>query len=1184
MLRTICVSFLLVSGLMAQEFRGTITGLVTDSSKAAVPNANVQVKNLGTNEIVVSVTNGEGGYTAPLLSPGTYSISTTIAGFKAFTRSGVVLNVGQTVTVNLVLEVGAITEAVVVTGDAPLLETGSSDRGAVIDNLQVTEFPLNARNPFMLSMLTAGVDYNGNLIYQRPFDNGAIATWGMNGSLGTNSEYLLDGVTNDSQAGSNNIGLVPPVDAVQEFKIQTNSYDAQYGHTGGGIVNVTLKSGTNAFHGSVYEFARRNAWDANSFQNNAAGALKTGHRLDQYGVQAAGPIWIPKLWDGRNKTFFMSNYERYRERTPTPYYLSEPEPEMRTGNFSKLVNSLGQPITIYDPTTGSNVNGTWTRAPFPGNVIPAARINPMAQKILGYLPLPNTTTPGFNYSVNDLFESGGAMLFGDSFYNFAAKFDFYAGTKHRFFFRSANNDRHEFDSRNGIPFGTLGEDGGRTWRLNDAYALDWVATISPHLLFNLRGSFSRFVAKQPFPGNQGFDLMTLGFPASLVNQLPQAGWFGRYEFANYISLPNLSGYELGQIQNANYTNTVAILPTVTSIRGSHTIHAGMDIRWVQYLPQSPGEPFDLGADTGFTQKNYSLADGLSGDAFASWLLGTPSTGRVDYNVFPVFLYKYYAPYIQDDWKVTRRLTLNLGLRFDFNVQPNERYNRLNRGFDYTDTNPVDSLINRTQFPGFPTVTGGLLFAGVGGQPRDATNLDKNTPQPRIGGAFQISRKLVFRGGWGRYYFNPTNAAQQTYGYSQTTSLVSSLDGGETAIPNLINNPFPTGVQVPPGSSKGLESLLGSSLTVVNPNFKLPYVNQFSAGFQYEITNGVKLEASYVGNRSKDQQDTRAVNTYNLALRQQCDLMEGGTPSYCLQLLPNPFYGLQQFAGTSLFSSPTVTRASQNVPYPEFGSVTETMLNDASSWYNSMQITAQTRRWAGLNLLTTYTLSKNIYQAGYNDTQRLVLQEGVTSTDRTHRITIATVYQLPIGTGRHWLKTSHGVVSRLASGWETNWIVQWQSGLPWALPSNVVYLKPAEVSNINWSAPIVQGVSPCVEKWNSNGTITMQPFSVAAGCTSASFLETPQYAPRFTPNYDSKLRMNAKATADVSLNKTTRITERTSVQFRAEAFNIFNSFLFYGAQFNNNPESTSFGSMAPATTNTQSTNQPRYVQLALKFIW
>ena len=205
MLRTICVSFLLVSGLMAQEFRGTITGLVTDSSKAAVPNANVQVKNLGTNEIVVSVTNGEGGYTAPLLSPGTYSISTTIAGFKAFTRSGVVLNVGQTVTVNLVLEVGAITEAVVVTGDAPLLETGSSDRGAVIDNLQVTEFPLNARNPFMLSMLTAGVDYNGNLIYQRPFDNGAIATWGMNGSLGTNSEYLLDGVTNDSQAGSNNI-------------------------------------------------------------------------------------------------------------------------------------------------------------------------------------------------------------------------------------------------------------------------------------------------------------------------------------------------------------------------------------------------------------------------------------------------------------------------------------------------------------------------------------------------------------------------------------------------------------------------------------------------------------------------------------------------------------------------------------------------------------------------------------------------------------------------------------------------------------------------------------------------------------------------------------------------------------------------------------------------------------------
>ncbi len=451
LLRNIGLSLLLVSGLAAQEFRATITGRVTDSTDAAVPKAELQIRNTETNEVTATVSSAQGDYTAPRLRPGTYSISVQVAGFKAFTRSGLVLNVGQTATVNILLEVGNVNEQITVAGEAPLIDTATANRGAVIDNQQVTEFPLNGRNPFMLSSLAAGVNFNGALIYPRPFDNGAIAQWSLNGSLGANNDFMLDGAPNNSQGGTNNIALVPPVDAVQEFKVQTNSYDAQYGHSGGGVVNVSLKSGTNSLHGTVYEFARRNSWDANSFQNNAARAPRVGHYLDQYGVQAGGPVYVPKVYNGRDKSFFMVNYEGYREGTPGPLTLSVPEAEMRNGDFSKLVDSQGRKITIYDPTTGRDINGTWTRDPLPGNVIPSGRVNPIAKKILSYMRTPNRPTPGGQaYSQQNVFIPGGDQLMVDGFYNLVGKFDQKIGSRHSMFWRHASNSRFQERNTNGL--------------------------------------------------------------------------------------------------------------------------------------------------------------------------------------------------------------------------------------------------------------------------------------------------------------------------------------------------------------------------------------------------------------------------------------------------------------------------------------------------------------------------------------------------------------------------------------------------------------------------------------------------------------------------------------------------------------------------------------------------------------
>ena len=1175
--RLMALGLLLTAGLAAQEFRATITGRVSDSTDAAVPRANLQIRNIETNDVTTAVSSAQGDYTVPLLRPGTYTISVQVAGFKALTRSGVVLNIGQSATVNIVLEVGNLTEQITVTGEAALLDTASANRGAVIDNQQVTEFPLNGRNPFMLSTLAAGVNFNGALIYPRPFDNGAIAQWSFNGSLAANNDFMLDGAPNNAQGGTNNIALVPPVDSVQEFKVQTNSYDSQFGHTGGGIVNVSLKSGTNSLHGTVYEFARRNGWDANSFQNNAAGAPRSGHYLDQYGVQAGGPVFIPKLYNGKDKSFFMVNYEGYREATPGPLTLSVPEAEMRNGDFSKLVDSQGRKISIYDPITGRDVGGVWTRDPFPGNIIPAGRFNPIAKKILDYVRKPNRPAPaGQAYAQQNLFVAGGDQLMVDGFYNLVGKYDQRIGTRHSMFWRHASNSRFQERNTNGL-FSEPGTDGYyRHQRINFAEVVDWISTLTPSLVLNARLSFNRYVEKNGRKGNEGFDITTLGFPKSLAASLPNQPNFGVYSFSGYTGL--------GAYPTADITNNWALQPNLTWMRGGHGLKAGIDMRSIQYITNNPGNVLALSASTANTQRDYTRGDALSGDAIASWLLGTPSGGSSVNNLYPAFLYRYFAPWVQDDWKLTRRLTVNLGLRWDFNVPANERYNRMNRSFDANAVNPADALVSHAQFPDLPVLRGGLLFAGVNGAPRIAADLYKRAIQPRFGFAYQLAPRLAVRGGWGKYYLNPSNDYLQTSGFSVTSSLINTLDSGRTYVPNLINNPFPDGLQAPSGSSLGAATFLGRGFNFVNPKFRIPHVNQFSLSFQYEAFQGIKIEAAYVGSRTKDLQTSRSFNSSSLQFRQQCDLLEGGTPTYCDQQVRNPFFGLAPFAGTSYYSSQNVNRSTLAVPYPEFGGLTELTRNDGATWYNSLQVTVETRRRAGMNLIATYTLSKSIYRSGFNDVQQNIMQQGLSQYDRTHRFTIGAVYQLPLGEGHRLLNSSNRFWKRIASGWESTWMLQAQSGTPWALPGNVLYLKEAKLGNIDWSAPRVYGVKPCVARWNDNGTITMQPFSTQYGCTDANFLELPRFAPRLTPNYDGRLRLHTVPTMDMSLNKMTRITERTSVQFRAEAFNVFNTYYFYAANFNNNPESTTFGSLDKASVATGSANYPRYVQLGVKFIW
>ena len=1171
------ILLLLAATGWAQEFRATLTGRVLDPASAPIAGAAVRLTNVDTGENYNSKASERGDYTFALMRPGNYELRGEQEGFNVFLRRGLKLEVNQTATLDIRLQVGAVSETITVTDEAPLLETSSADRGGVIDEQTIKEMPLNGRNPFMLAMLVSGVNYNGSLAYMRPFDNGAIADWGINGGSNRSNEFLMDGVPNNAQAGGNNIAYVPPVDSVQEFKIQTNSYDAQYGKTSGGIVNVVLKSGTNKLHGSLYEFARRNAWDANSFQNNARGAPKDGHFQDQYGLQLDGPVILPKIYNGRGRTFFLFNYEGFQEATPQPLVLSVPALEMRQGDFSKLTDARGRAISVYDPNTTFQLpNSTrWDRLPFPGNVIPSSRLHPISQKLANFFPAPNTTTPGTDYAQANYFLSGGDNPARDDFYNLVVKIDQNLGNRHRMFFRHASNDRTEDRNTNGIRH-RPGQDGQHPLkRINDAYVVDWVSTLTPNLIFNFRSSFSRYLEGSRGEANRDFDLGAIGFPKSLLDQLPYGSWFGRYTFDSYISM--------GRYPSNNITNGVTAHPTFTRIKGNRTWKTGLDMRWTQYSTQSPGNVFTLGANKGFTQRDFQRGDEFSGNSLASWLLGTPSTGGLNYAVFPIFLFPYYAPWVQHDWKISRKLTMNFGLRMDFNIPPSERFNRMNRGFDPRAASPIEGMIDHELYPDFPRVAGSMLFAGQGGVPRQAADIYRRALQPRIGFAYLLTPKTVLRGGWGRFYINPSNDYLQTNGYSQSTPYTFSGDEGRTAVNQKIENPFPNGIRVPVGSARGPLSYVGQGFNFVNSRFEIPHTDQYSFSFQQLFSARSRLEIAYSANRGKRLQSTKTFNEDEPDLRDSCNFMLGGSPTRCDQTIANPFYQLEPFNDTNWYISRTLSRYQLSRPFNQFGAITELMRNDGRSWYNSLQTTFTIRN-KRTNLNANYTWSKNIEQQGWLDPLRNVMQRGLTSFDRPHRFVLSAITQLPFGRNQPLLRNARGWVGKAVSGWQSSTIVSQQSGRPWDLPANVIQLSDSR-KPIDWKASRVQAIEPCVNRWNEDNTVTLLRYSQADhGCQQASWLVVPRYNPRYTPFRSPNIRLQGTFMVDASLNKDTQITEKVRVQFRAEVFNLMNSFFLVAQPFNNNPESVNFGAVEKAAISAPNSNYPRQIQLGLKLIW
>lgn len=1113
---------LLVGSTWAQEYRATLLGVVTDPTGAAVPAAQVTVTNTETGVRAATKSNTDGNYVIPFIVPGTYRLRVEHEGFKTYERSPIALRVNDRVRIEVALEMGQVSDQVTVTAQAPLLETSSSSRGQVIDNLQISELPLNGRNPFSLMSIAVGVQQSrGATIYSRPYDNGALADFSINGGRVGINEYQIDGAPDNANTGRANIAYSPPAEATQEFKVQTNTYDAQYGRTAGGIISVSIKPGTNSLHGAAYEYMRRTGWQANQFSNNALGVARPMRLNDQYGFELDGPVTIPRLYSGKNRTFFMVALERERDKLPRSFLGSVPTQEQRNGDFSQTLNPSGNVYTIYDPLTVTAnpkfdpakpvtlSNLMYLRTPFPNNRVPQDRMSPLAVRVLKDIPLGNQAGNAITQLNNWYYGSGTT----DSAYqSFIARVDHTLSDAWKIFGRWHHSFRDGAGSKDFYNWNTPATFAAKGGRTNDGAVVDVVGTFSPRTILNARVGFTRFVEDQTrVDALPVVDLVEMGFPRSFVSQLDYPTVYPVFKWQDYL------GTSVG-LSSRLPSDTYAAQGTLMRIQGGHSMKFGAEFRLLHF---SNIERTTANGDFAFTRRwttsNPNVTDAAAGNAIADFLLGYMNSASVKLNSVPYLSWRYPVVYFQDDWQVNRRLTLNIGLRWDYESPPVERFDRQNRGFGFTAASPY-------KVAGYD-LRGGLLFAGRDGQPRGAFVPDRNNWQPRFGLAYKVlqSKSLVFRAGVGRYFL-PTVEFGGTTGFSQVTSAVVST--AEYLPYDVLSNPFRNGLTPRPGATNGLGTDVGNSVSFSDPERAIPNVWQFSAGFQYEMIPGLLLDVSYVGSRTSQLQVSKSLN---FLTKEQLAL---GQP-YLTTTVANPFYGVLP-VNTTKGAQATVQRGSLLTQYPQFGSVTQSNTSLGSSWYNALQLKLEQRFKHGLSLLASYTNSKTMEAAAYLNAQDTELARELVTFDTPQRLVVTAVYEFPIGPTKKW--AGNGILSHIVGGWEINWSAVFASGMPMPYPN---YL-------INGNPKLENGQT--LDRWfDTSASIWVQP---AAGSL------------RVTPLRSPNIRRHNAPQIDVGMLRVFRIKEGHKLQFRVSAYNATNTPIFDFP--NTTPTSALFGVSAPKT--------------------
>jgi hypothetical protein len=1163
---TMFIALMPCTPLQAQTraFTADLSGTVTDPSGSVLTGAKVTLTSIERGISRTYTTDATGDYTLSLLPPAAYSLQVAAPGFKTYRQDGIELAAGQSAKQPVVMTVGSTAERIEVVAEVPLLNADNANISSDISAKQVVELPLNLRNVYGLAFLNSSV--NNTAEFQIVGGNGIsgsadqdISFFNFGGTFFNTAAYLLDG-TWDTGADWGGVAYVPSVDDVQEFKIQTNAFTAQYGWSSGNTINVTTKSGTNAFHGDAYEFFRNSALDARNYFNNEAQPLF--HR-QQFGATIGGPIY-------KNKTYFFGYYEGLRQQTPVTFVGTMPINAFKNGDFSSQLggvvgtDALGRPILggqIYDPfstrtitagqvdpVTGRTAAASgYIRDPFLGNIIPSARWDAISKDILNGHFWPSADS---NALANNFTRSAAAAAHSNEY---SIRIDHNISDTSRLFARWSQ----KFESKVNVPdyYGASDIGGPGATNPNNRYSFDlgYSHVFNPTFLLSANLGVNRWVE-----GSQvqsfGFKASTLGLPSFIDGISPVFPQVQPQGVSGLGPNPNQDDYI---VPRTLWTGSIDL----TKIIGKHDLQFGFmgvlnQIYGGHYANTSL--PFPTSFTAGPDPQNETAGTGAG---FASFLLGVggPANGltsnQTGYNAFPATEKKQLGWYLQDDWKATPKLTLNLGLRYEIQTAPTERFNR-QEYFNFTATNPISSAV------GF-RVPGELVFSK--GNNRGLYNTQFTNFAPRIGLAYQLRSKLVFRAGYGIFFVPDYYGNGPLTGYSQSTPWVTTLDNGLTPH-NTLSNAFSGGEVLPQGNAQGALTDVGFGLNpVVNPVRHSPYVQQWMGGFQYSLTNNDLLDVSYVGNHGvhvlAQYLEWNQIPTADLAMGNALNAQ-----------VPNPFVGHITASGCGL-DQPTIIQGQLLRPYPEYCSVTEAPPAVGSSNYNALQVT-YTRRWhAGLNLNVSYTYSKfldNVQgSSGWafpgtgsqvRDSYNLATERSVDTSDIPHSLVVNYIYELPLGRGKPLGNGWNGPVNAVLGGWQLTGIFYAKSGFP-------LSISPAQNNTDSFGGnqrPNLIG-DPRPANQNINDWIN-----------AAAFSQPPAFTFGDSPRNLANLRAPRYVDWDMGIQKWWAFTEAKRLQFRIEMFNALNHPNFFAPDTNLGDVSNgSFGRISQAYPS-------RDVQAALKF--
>ena len=1139
-----------VFSLHAQTFQGGVRGIVADHTGAAMPDAMVTLVNEATGERRQTLSNSAGEYTFTAVLPATYTVRAEAPSFKRFEQTGVVVATQGFPTVDIKLQLGDVTQTVNVSGEVSLVEAANASTGQVVDKQKLDELPNMGRNPFYQTVkISQNVTPGGDPKFNRMEDQTGSSQISINGGPITGNNYTLDGIAITNSA--NQAVIVPTIEATQEVKLQISTYDAEIGRTGGGTFNMYLRSGTNALHFSAFGYQWMNDMIANNFFANAAGIPKVPQMWKNYGGAFGGPVLIPKLYNGRNKTFFWIAAEAYRQSQTSSTSVSVPTALERNGDFSLSKYSNGTQQTIFDTnTTVLSSNGTYTRQPFPGNVIPANRINPIGLKLASYFPLPNQPTTYYG-------QTNFAVTVPQ--YDRADQMDFKLDQEITSHWRASLSYLHYGSREPSYPYfqNIASPNQSMLVRHVDATQANTTITVTPTTVVSLRWGFNRY-PNNTFPTSQGFDLSSLGLPQSLISNLQLAP---SQDYFPSISMGDLSSYGGGGVSSTIYYSS-SFSGTVSKFVGRHGLKMGGDYRAIHVAGTPTVTDGSYSFSSGFTNNENAAGSAIlgTGASLAGLLLGSPSGGSVVTSQSLSNMVRYGAVFVQDDFRLNSKLTLNFGLRYEYETGIFSPNNRFSPGFDTKAVNPIQSQVSGL------TTLGVLEYAGQNGYGTTAMNPNRNKFGPRVGFAWSLNPKTILRGGYGLFWAPLSFSLQSTFGYTATTSYVSSNDGGATPA-NSLGNPFPTGILQPAGNTLGaLAGIGGQSLSAYDSVGRSTRVHQYSFDVQREVAKGFVVVAGFAGSTSHNLiQGTPGININQLPDQY---LAMG---SKLAAKVANPFYGTA--GGVVNLAASTTTQAQLLLPFPEFGTVTISNTDQGHALYYSFYAKAQKRMGHGLNLLTTVTWSRNENDSNgasntyatngsgtSQDNYNRAAEWGRAIIDTPWRWTTAINFALPFGKGRPFLNKSR-LADLAVGGWNLNLQTTMQTGFPLAISQS--NLNSAIGTSVQ--RPNATGVSPA-----TTGNLEDRLLHYI---NPAAFTQAPAYTygnvSRTIP-----MRGPGQANCDFSIFKSYTIREEFKAQFRFEVFNLTNTPLF--DNLNTTFGSSSFGQI------TNQANYPRIVQLGVRF--